>query len=369
MGTIYPCEGVMKRRVTRQVSVGHVKVGGDAPISVQSMTNTDTRDHVSTISQIRRLESMGCDIIRVAVPDMEAAKRLGAIREGITIPLIADVHFDHRLALHAIVEGADCLRINPGTIGGKAKVRSIVEAASDKGIPLRIGINSGSVEKRLLSKHGRPTPEAMVESALNHIDLLASLNFHDVKVSLKASNVPDTVEAYRLISEEVDCPLHVGITEAGTSFSGAIKSSVGIGIILNEGIGDTIRVSLTADPAEEVRAGHEILKTLGLRRRGINIISCPTCGRCEIDLIPLANEVEGRLAHITRPLNIAIMGCVVNGPGEAREADIGIAGGKGSGLLFQKGRAVRKVREKELADVLVKEVEEMAGISCCSPIG
>jgi len=329
----------MKRRNTRQISIGNVKIGGGAPISVQSMTNTDTRDHLSTISQIRRLESVGCEIIRVAVPDMEAAEKLGEIKKGISIPLIADIHFDYRLALKAIEEGVDGLRINPGNIGGKVKIKSVVEAAKDRKIPIRIGINSGSIEKKLLSKYGHPTPDAMVESALSNIAILESLNFHDIKVSLKASNVLDTVEAYRLISEKVGYPLHVGITEAGTSFSGTIKSSVGIGILLNEGIGDTIRVSLTADPVEEVRVGYEILKALGLRYRGINLISCPTCGRCEIDLINLANEIEGRLAHITMPLNIAVMGCVVNGPGEAKEADVGIAGGKGIGILFKIGRA------------------------------
>ena len=291
---------------------------------------------------------------------MDAAEKLGEIKRGINIPLVADIHFDYRLALRAIEEGVDSLRINPGNIGGKAKVRSVVEKAKERCLAIRIGVNSGSVEKKILSKYGRPTPDAMVESALNHIDMFESLNFRKIKVSLKASNVWDTVEAYRLISEKVDYPLHVGITEAGTSFSGMIKSSVGIGMLLGDGIGDTIRVSLTADPAEEVRAGYEILKALGLRERGINIISCPTCGRCEIDLIPLANDIEARLAHITTPLNVAIMGCVVNGPGEAKEADIGVAGGKGFGVLFQKGRLIGKVKEKELSDVFVREVEEMA---------
>jgi len=349
----------MKRRTTRQISIGNVKIGAGAPISVQSMTNTDTRDHLSTISQIRRLESIGCEIIRVAVPDMEAAEKLGEIKKGISIPLIADIHFDYRLALRAVEEGVDGLRINPGNIGGKAKIKSVVEAAKERKIPIRIGINSGSIEKKLLSKYGHPTPRAMVESALSNINMLESLNFHDIKVSLKASNVIDTVEAYRLMSEKVDYPLHVGITEAGTSFSGTIKSSIGIGILLNEGIGDTIRVSLTAPPVEEVRAGYEILKALGLRYRGINLISCPTCGRCEIDLINLANEIEGRLTHITMPLNIAVMGCVVNGPGEAREADIGIAGGKETGILFKKGRVVKKIKEIEFVDVFVQEVEKM----------
>ncbi|MDY7031639.1 MAG: flavodoxin-dependent (E)-4-hydroxy-3-methylbut-2-enyl-diphosphate synthase [Thermodesulfobacteriota bacterium] len=350
----------MKRRVTRQISVGTVKVGGGAVISVQSMTNTDTRDPQSTIAQIRRLESVGCDLVRVAVPDMEAAEKLGEIKRDITIPLVADIHFDYRLALRAVKGGVDGLRINPGNIGGKAKVRSVVEAVRERQLPIRIGVNSGSIEKELLSKYGRPTPEAMVESALNHIKILEALEFYDTKISLKASNVPDTIEAYRLISEKVDYPLHLGITEAGTSFAGAIKSSVGIGILLNEGIGDTLRVSLTADPIDEVRAGYEILKALKLRERGVNIISCPTCGRCEIDLIHLANEIEARLAHITHPIDVAIMGCVVNGPGEAKEADIGIAGGRGTGLLFKKGKAMRKIKEKELADVFIEEVEMMA---------
>lgn len=350
----------MKRKVTRQISVGNVKVGGGAPISVQSMTNTDTRDPQSTVSQIRRLELLGCDIVRAAVPDMEAAKRLGEIKRGISIPLVADIHFDYRLAIQAIKEGVDGLRINPGNIGGKDKIKSVVEAAKERRIPIRIGVNSGSIEKKLLAKHGHPTPVAMVESALNHVGILESMGFFDIKLSIKASNVLDTIEAYRLISGEIDYPLHVGITEAGTSFSGVIKSSIGIGIILNEGIGDTVRVSLTADPGEEVRAGYEILKALGLRERGVNIISCPTCGRCEIDLIGLANDIERRLANVSTPLNIAIMGCVVNGPGEAKEADIGIAGGKGFGVLFQKGRVVGKVKERELADVFVNEVEEMA---------
>jgi (E)-4-hydroxy-3-methylbut-2-enyl-diphosphate synthase len=349
----------MKREFTRQISIGNVRIGGGAPISVQSMTNTDTRDTQSTISQIKRLELLGCEIVRVAVPDMEAAKRLGEIKRGIGIPLIADIQFDYKLAIQAIVEGVDGLRINPGNIGGRVKVRSVVESAGDKGIPIRVGINSGSIERNILSKYGHPTPEAMVESALNHIDILESLNFHDIKVSLKASNVLDTIEAYRLISGKIDYPLHIGITEAGTSFSGMVKSSIGIGVILNEGIGDTIRVSLTADPTMEVRAGYEILKALGLRDRGVNIISCPTCGRCEIDLISMANRVEERLAHIVRPFNVAIMGCAVNGPGEAKEADIGIAGGKGGGLLFIKGRAVKKVKEGELVDVIVKEVEDL----------
>ncbi|MFH2011317.1 MAG: flavodoxin-dependent (E)-4-hydroxy-3-methylbut-2-enyl-diphosphate synthase [Pseudomonadota bacterium] len=349
----------MKRRHTRQISIGNVKIGGDAPISVQSMTNTDTRDYQSTITQIRRLESIGCEIIRVAVPDMEAAENLAKIKKGISIPLVADIHFDYRLALMAVKEGVDALRINPGNIGGKAKVKSVVEAAKEKQLPIRIGVNSGSIEKRLLTKYGHPTPEAMVESTLRNIDMLESLNFQDIKVSLKASSVKDTVEAYKLISKKVDYPLHIGVTEAGTTFSGTVKSSIGMGILLNEGIGDTIRVSLTADPIDEVRTGYEILKALGLRQRGINLISCPTCGRCEINLIELVNDIECRLAHITVPLNVAIMGCVVNGPGEAKEADIGIAGGKGSGLLFKGGKVVKKVKEEEIADVFVKEVEKM----------
>src|SRR5512146_3199303 len=346
------------RKQTRQITLGPVKIGGGAPVAVQSMCNTDTRDAEATLSQIRLLEAVGCEIVRLAVPDEDAAQSLGRIRKGTAIPLVADIHFDFRLALEALKQGVDGLRINPGNIGGKEKVAEVVRACRDKGIPIRIGVNAGSLEKHLLEKSGHPTPEAIVESAFGHIRILEDLNFTDLKVSLKASDVMTTVEAYRLFSEKSDYPLHIGISEAGTLFSGTIKSSVGLGILLSEGIGDTMRVSLTADPVEEVRAAYEILKSLKIRQRGVNIISCPTCGRTEINIIGLAETVEKRLAHITEPLTVAVMGCVVNGPGEAREADIGIAGGKGTGLLFKKGKIVKRLREDELLDALKKEIEK-----------
>ena len=350
------------RKRTKPIHIGGVKVGGGAPVIVQSMTNTDTRDVKATVEQINRLTEAGCEVVRVAVLNKEAAGALDRIKKGINIPLIADIHFDHRLALTAIDKGIDGLRINPGNIGDKKKVAELVKAAKGRGIPIRIGVNSGSLEKKLLEKYGRPTPEALVESGLGHVKILEDLDFTDIKISIKASDVPTTVDAYRLMSKKVKYPLHIGVTEAGTLFSGTVKSSVGLGILLYEGIGDTMRVSLTADPVEEVRVAYEILKALKIRQRGVNIISCPTCGRTEIDIIGLAETVEKRLSHITEPLTVAVMGCVVNGPGEAREADIGIAGGKGTGLLFKHGEIVKKFDEKELADVLVKEVEEIVRI-------
>jgi (E)-4-hydroxy-3-methylbut-2-enyl-diphosphate synthase len=336
-----------------------VKIGDDAPVAVQSMCNTDTRDQQATLAQLKRLEEAGCEIVRLAVPDDAAAKSIGAIKKGTSLPLIADVHFDYRLALEAVRQGVDGLRINPGNIGSKDKVSEVVHACRDRGIPIRVGVNAGSLEKHLLEKYGHPTPEAIVESAFGHIGILEELNFTDLKVSLKASDVVTTVAAYRLFAQKSDYPLHIGISEAGTLFSGTIKSSVGLGILLAEGIGDTMRVSLTADPVEEVRVAYEILKSLKIRQRGVNIISCPTCGRTEIDIIGLAQEVEKRLAHVKEPVTVAVMGCVVNGPGEAREADVGIAGGKGIGLLFKHGEILKKFGEKELADVLVKEVENI----------
>jgi (E)-4-hydroxy-3-methylbut-2-enyl-diphosphate synthase len=350
---------IISRKKTKQVSLGSVKIGGSAPVAVQSMCNTDTRDAAKTLDQIHHLELAGCEIVRLAVPDEEAARALGVIRKGTRIPLIADIHFDHRLALESVKQGVDGLRINPGNIGGKDKVSEVVRACKDKGIPIRIGVNAGSLEKHLLEKYRHPVPEAIVESAFGHIRILEDLNFTELKVSLKASDVMTTVASYRLFSGRSDYPLHIGISEAGTLFSGTIKSSVGLGILLAEGIGDTMRVSLTADPVEEVRVAYGILKSLKVRERGVNIISCPTCGRTEIDIIGLAQEVEKRLAHIKAPITVAVMGCVVNGPGEAREADVGIAGGKGVGLLFKHGEIVTKLSEAELADVLVKEVEEM----------
>jgi (E)-4-hydroxy-3-methylbut-2-enyl-diphosphate synthase len=347
------------RKKTRQISLGALKIGGDAPVAVQSMCNTDTRNVAATLSQIKRLELAGCEAVRLAVPDDEAAHALGKIKSETTIPLIADIHFDHRLALEAVRQGIDALRINPGNIGGKEKIAEVVRMCKDRGVPIRIGVNAGSLEKQLLDKYRHPTPEAIVESAAGHIRILEGLQFTDIKVSLKASDVLTTVQAYRLFSLKYDYPLHIGISEAGTLFSGTVKSSVGLGILLAEGLGDTMRVSLTADPVEEVHAAYEILKALKIRQRGVNIVSCPTCGRTEIDIISLAENVEKRLAHIKEPITVAVMGCIVNGPGEAREADVGIAGGKGVGLLFKHGEIIRKFDEKELADVLVKEVEAL----------
>jgi (E)-4-hydroxy-3-methylbut-2-enyl-diphosphate synthase len=349
---------MIKRKKTRVIHVGQVPVGGAHPISVQSMTKTDTRDVKATVKQIHSLVMSGCEIIRIAIPDAEAAKALGRIKQLVPIPVIADIHFDWRLALEAIRQGVDGLRINPGNIGAKWKVAEVVSAASDKAIPIRIGVNAGSLSKKLLEKYGHPTPEALLESAEEHINILEGLGFKEIKVSLKASSVLTTVDAYRLFSHRFRYPLHVGISEAGPSFTGMIKSSVGIGILLSEGIGDTIRVSLSAEPQEEVRVGYEILKSLGLREKGVNLISCPTCGRCEIDIRGLATRVENRLKDIQKPLTVAVMGCVVNGPGEAREADIGIAGGKGFGLLFKKGKVVKKLDEDKLLDALLKEIGE-----------
>lgn len=327
---------------------------------MQSMCNTDTRDVAATLDQVRALAAAGCEIVRCAVPDMAAAEALGAIKGQSPIPVIADIHFDYRLALRVLEGGIDGLRLNPGNIGERWKVEEVVKAARERLVPIRIGVNAGSLEKELLEKYGHPTAEAMVESALGHVRILEDIGYDQIKISLKASDVMKTVEAYRLLSRKVDYPLHIGITEAGTIFSGTIKSSVGLGILLADGIGDTMRVSLTGDPVDEVRVGFEILKALGLRQRGVNFVSCPTCGRCQINLIGVAQEVESRLAAIDAHLTVAVMGCVVNGPGEAREADVGIAGGRGEGLLFRHGEIVRKVPESEMADALVAEVEQMA---------
>jgi len=349
---------IIKRRKTRVVRVGGVAVGGDNPISVQSMTKTNTRNVKSTVRQICLLEKAGCEIIRIAVPDVDAARALGKIKACVTIPIIADIHFDWRLALEAIRQGVSGLRINPGNIGARWKVEEVVSAAGDRGIPVRIGVNAGSLSKKLLAKYSHPSAEALVESAEEHIEILESLNFRDIKVSLKASNVTTTVDAYRLFSKRFRYPVHIGISEAGPSFTGIIKSSVGLGILLSEGIGDTVRVSLSSAPAEEVRTAYEILKALGLRERGANLISCPTCGRCEIDIRGLAAEVETLLKDIKKPITVAVMGCIVNGPGEAREADVGIAGGKGTGLLFKKGKIVKRLKESELLDALKSEIEK-----------
>lgn len=348
------------RRLTRAVHLGNVVIGGGAPVVVQSMTNTDTRDVASTVAQIKRLETVGCEVVRVAVPDMKAALVLKEIRKEISIPLVADIHFDHRLALEALRQGVDGLRINPGNIGGAQKVKKVVEAAKERMVPIRIGVNSGSLEKDVLDAHGGVTAQGMVESGLRHVRILEDMGYQEIKISLKASDVRLTCEAYRLMAEAVKYPLHLGITEAGTLLSGTVKSSVGLGILLNEGIGDTVRVSLTADPVEEVRVAWGILKALGLRQRGVELISCPTCGRTQVKLIPVAEEVERRLLHVDVPLQVAVMGCAVNGPGEAREADVGICGGKTHWLLFRKGQVIRKLKPQEAVEVLVREVEEEA---------
>ena len=348
------------RRKTRQISIGPLKIGGDAPISVQSMTKTDTRDVRWTIRQIRQLEKAGCEIVRLAVVDEEAARAITEIKKRIRIPLIADIHFNYRLALKAMESGADGIRLNPGNIGGRDRLKTIVINAKDRSIPIRIGVNAGSLEKDLLKRFGGATAEAMVSSALRTIEWMEDLGFQQIKVSLKASDVLRTVEAYRLFSKTTDYSLHLGVTEAGRGSDAIVKSSLGIGLLLSEGIGDTLRVSLTGDPVEEVRVGYEILRALKIRQRGVEIISCPTCGRCEIDLTHLLEKVEKGVQKISVPLTLAIMGCVVNGPGEAKEADIGIAGGRGVGVLFKKGRVVKKVREKDFASALLSEVHEIA---------
>ncbi len=347
------------KKTTRQIQIGSVAVGGGAPCAVQSMCSTDTRDVGATLDQIRRLTGVGCEITRCAVPDMDAAIALGRIKRESPIPVVADIHFDYKLALTALEGGIDALRLNPGNIGEKWKVAEVVKAAAERRVPIRIGVNAGSLEKAVLEKYGHPTSEAMVESALGHVAILEELGYPEIKISLKASDVLKTVNAYRLLSQKVDYPLHIGITEAGTLFSGTVKSSVGLGILLADGIGDTLRVSLTGDVLDEVRVGYEILKSLGLRQRGVNFVSCPTCGRCQINLIRVAEEVERRLQGIDKRITVAVMGCAVNGPGEAREADVGVAGGKGEGLLFRHGEIVRKVPEDQLADALLEEVEKL----------
>jgi len=347
------------RRQTRPVYVGNVAVGGGAPVSVQSMTNTFTQDVDATVSQIRRLEDAGCEIVRAAVPDMAAAEAIGRIRKAVSIPLVADIHFDYKLALAAIKAGADAIRINPGNIGGKSRIRAIVDAARDRGLSIRVGVNSGSLEKRLLEKHGGPGARALAESALNHVDILGSMGFDQVKVSMKSSDVLETIAAYRLFSDRSDVPLHIGVTEAGGLYAGIAKSAVGIGCLLLDGIGDTLRVSLTRDPVEEIRVGYEILRAAGLRHRGPEIISCPTCGRCEIDLFSIAGEIETALMNVRAPIKVAVMGCVVNGPGEASAADVGIAGGKNGGVLFKKGKIVKKFPQHRLAEELLAAVDAL----------
>lgn len=348
----------MYRMHTKEVVVGGLKIGGTNPIIIQSMCNTDTRDVAATVAQILALEEAGCEMVRVAIPDMAAADAIGAIKEKTHIPLVADIHFDYTLALRVMELGIDKVRINPGNIGDEIRIRQVVDMAKAKKIPIRIGVNSGSLEKELIEKYGGVTPRALVESALKHVRILEKFEFYDIVVSIKASDVPFSIEAYTLLSQEIDYPIHVGITEAGTIYAGTVKSAVGIGAILSLGIGDTIRVSLTGDPVEEIVAAKEILKSLGLRRFGISFVSCPTCGRTEIDLISIANQVENLCKKINKNIKVAVMGCVVNGPGEAREADIGIAGGKGVGLLFRKGEILRKVPENELVTALMEEIEK-----------
>lgn len=345
-----------ERKRKRGVKVGDILIGGEGPISVQSMTNTDTRDPKSTLAQIRRLEEAGCEIVRIAVPDRQAAQALRDIRSGVAVPLVADIHFDYRLALTAIEAGIDKLRINPGNIGDRDRVKQVVEAAKARRIPIRIGVNGGSLEKSILSKYGGPTAEALVESALDHVRILESMNFEEIVVSMKSSSVPVTIRAYQLLSEESDYPLHIGITEAGTPWRGTIKSCAGLGALLMSGLGDTLRVSLTGDPVEEVRVGLELLEALDLRRKGIRFISCPTCGRCQVDLESIVNDLERALAGIEIPITIAVMGCAVNGPGEAREADLGIAAGKGEVLLFKKGKILGKISENQVIEAVVEIV-------------
>jgi (E)-4-hydroxy-3-methylbut-2-enyl-diphosphate synthase len=349
----------MERRKSRKVKVGNIYVGGDAPITVQSMTTTRTKNVEDTLNQIKELYNAGCDIIRCAVLDMEDAECLKEITEKSPIPVVADIHFDYRLALKAIENGVSALRINPGNIGSADRIKILKEACMEKQIPIRIGVNSGSLEKDILEKYGMPTAEALVESALRHVKILENLDFHDIVISIKSSNVTMMVDCYRLIAEKCDYPLHLGVTEAGTIQKGTIKSSIGIGTLLAEGIGDTIRVSLTSDPIHEIKVGIEILKTLGLKKKGVEFVSCPTCGRTQINLIKIAEEVEKRLENYKKDIKVAVMGCVVNGPGEAREADIGIAGGIGEGIIFKKGKVIKKVKEEELVDALMEEIEKL----------
>lgn len=347
------------RKQKRIVNIGGVKIGGDNPVAIQSMCNTDTRDVKATVNQIHELENAGCEIIRVAVPDMVAAKAVADIKKQIHIPLVVDIHFDYRLALECMKNGADKVRINPGNIGDRDRVKQVVEMAKEREIPIRIGVNGGSLERELLQKYGGVTADALVESAMGHVAILDEINFNNVVVSIKISDVPKMLCAYRKFNEISDIPLHIGVTESGTLKGGTIKSAVGIGALLAEGIGDTMRVSLTANPVEEIYTAYDIQKVLGMRKTGAEIVSCPTCGRTQLDLISIANEVEKRAANIDKPIKIAVMGCAVNGPGEAREADIGIAGGKGEGLIFKKGEIIKKVPQDRLVDELMKEIETL----------
>ncbi|NMA48445.1 MAG: flavodoxin-dependent (E)-4-hydroxy-3-methylbut-2-enyl-diphosphate synthase [Tissierellia bacterium] len=349
----------MKRKITKKIRVGDIYIGGDSPITVQSMTNTQTSDIESTLLQLHQLEEAGCDIIRMSVTTKEDAMAIDKYKQNTKMPIIADIQFDYKIALEAINSGIDGLRINPGNMGNKDKIKEIVNACKKNQLSIRLGVNSGSLSKEFLRKYNGVNEYSMVESAMEQVKILEEIDFNDIKISLKASSVPLTINSYSLISEKVDYPLHLGVTEAGTSFRGTIKSSVGIGSLLSMGIGDTIRVSLTSNPVEEVKVGKEILKSLGLLKEGLEFISCPTCGRTNIDLISLAKEVEKRLENIKKPLKVAVMGCAVNGPGEAREADIGVAGGDGEGLIFKKGVIIKKVPEENLLEELLKEIEKL----------
>ena len=349
----------MNRKDTRKVMVGNVQIGGQNKVVIQSMCNTKTKDVEATVKQILALEKVGCEIIRVACLDMEDAKAIKSIKEKIHIPIVADIHFDYKIALEAIKSGVDKVRINPGNIGSEEKVKAVVDKCKENHIPIRIGVNAGSLEKDLLEKYGKPTAEAMVESARRHVEILEKLNFKDYLISLKASNLDLCIKSYELASKEFDCPLHLGITEAGTEFSGTVKSSIGLGIMLREGIGDTVRVSLSDDPVKEIKVAKEILKDCNLYKKTPTLIACPTCGRTQIDLIPIAKEVEEFLQTIESDITVAVMGCVVNGPGEAREADIGIAGGINEGMLFKKGRTIKKVPQEKIVETLKEEILKM----------
>ncbi|NLX79701.1 MAG: flavodoxin-dependent (E)-4-hydroxy-3-methylbut-2-enyl-diphosphate synthase [Clostridiales bacterium] len=350
---------MIERRKTRQVAAGSVPIGGGAPIAVQSMLNKPAHDIEGNVEQAKTLEKAGCEIIRLSVPDKEAVKTLYAVKQSVSVPVVADIHFDYRLALESVAAGADKIRINPGNIGSDENVAAVARECKTRGIPIRIGVNSGSVEKHILKKHGGPTPEALVESALYHVSLLEKCDFYDIVLSMKSSDVVSTVRAYELASERCGYPLHIGVTEAGTERTGIIKSSAALGALLLEGIGDTIRISLTADPVNEVAAGIALLKSLGLRKQGVNIISCPTCGRTKIDLIKLANEIENRLSNLDKNISVAVMGCVVNGPGEASHADIGIAGGDGCAVIFKGGKVLKKVSEDNIIEELMAEIEKL----------
>ncbi|MEE9253198.1 MAG: flavodoxin-dependent (E)-4-hydroxy-3-methylbut-2-enyl-diphosphate synthase [Thermodesulfobacteriota bacterium] len=343
---------------SRQIKLGSVAIGGGAPVSVQSMTKTLTKDVAATVAQISELQDAGCDIVRVAVPDMESATAIREIKSRVSIPIVSDIHFDYRLALEALRQGVDGMRINPGNIGARKKIRAVVDAARERAVPIRIGVNSGSLEKDILQKYGSPSAEALAESAFRHARILEEFEFRDIKISVKSTDVMTMIEAYRIISGKVDYPLHLGVTEAGTLKMGTIKSSVGIGTLLADGIGDTIRVSLTGDPVEEVRVGVDILRSLGMRKNGVEVISCPGCGRLEIDLMKLVEDVERRVMniHVSKPIKVAILGCVVNGPGEASEADFGIVGGRGKGMLYKRGKLLKSLKEEELVDALVDEI-------------